>query len=63
MRAFEISKGFPAEERFALTRPAFARDCADIRSEEHEALAGDCDEIGRMLGAMIRNPGKLLVPG
>ena len=99
MEIFRLSKGFPAEERYALTsqirrssrsismnlREAwakrryeahfiskltdcdgknsetdtsldFARDCEYISDEQHEHLTSLCSEIGRMLGAMLRNP-------
>ena len=105
MRVFEISKQFPAEERFALTgqirrssrsvclnlREAwakrryeahfiskltdcdgensetessldFAGDCRYITSEDHAELTGLSQEIGRMLGSMIKNPASFLIP-
>jgi four helix bundle protein len=105
MRIFQISKRFPAEERFALTSqirrssrsvsmclreawskrryPAhfvskltncdgensetdtslgFARDCGYITAEEHHDLAGICEEVGKMLGAMINHPDPFLTP-
>ena len=39
----------------------FARDCGYISQEEHAVLVKLCEEIGRMLGSMIRNP-KPFVP-
>jgi len=39
----------------------FARDCGYITEEEHAELSGLCAEVGRMLGAMIRSPGKFLI--
>jgi four helix bundle protein len=100
---FEISKGFPPEERFALTtqirrssrsvclnlREAwakrryeahfiskltdcdgensetdssvdFARDCRYISAEEHQLLKGNCADIGRMLGQMMKSQSFLL---
>ena len=103
MRIFEVTKRFPAEERYALTgqlrrssrspcrslREAWAKrryekhfvskltdadgensetdtsldyayDCGYITDEEHAALTAECAEIGRMLGAMIKSPGKFL---
>jgi four helix bundle protein len=105
MKIFELSKRFPAEERFALTgqirrssrsvclnlREAwakrrydahftskltdcdgensetdssldFAKDCRYITSEEHTELTALCQEIGRMLGGMIKNPASFLIP-
>jgi four helix bundle protein len=103
MKVFELSKRFPAEERFALTsqirrssrsvclnlREAwakrryeahfvskltdcdgensetdssldFARDCSYITTEQHTELAVLSQEVGRMLGSMIKNPGSFL---
>ena len=102
---FNISRQFPAEERYALTgqgrrssrsvcqnlREAwakrryeahfvskltdcdgenaetdtcwdFARDCGYITSEEHGRMVALNREIGRMLGSMIKDPGKFLLP-
>jgi four helix bundle protein len=39
----------------------FAEDCRYITSEEHTELAALCQEIGRMLGSMIKNPGSFLI--
>ena len=103
MRVFDLSKGFPTEERFALTsqirrssrsvclnlREAwakrryeahfvskltdcdgedsetdssldFAKDSGYITAEVHLKLVSLCQEIGRMLGSMINNPGPFL---
>jgi four helix bundle protein len=103
MEIFELSKRFPAEERFALTtqirrssrsvclnlREAwakrryeahfvskltdsdgensetdssldFARDCEYISTEEHQALASKCGEIGRMLSGMMKKSSSFL---
>src|ERR1700694_4200403 len=38
----------------------FAEDCRYITSEEHTELAVLSQEIGRMLGSMIKNPGSFL---
>jgi four helix bundle protein len=105
MKIFEISKRFPAEERFSLTsqirrssrsvclnlREAwakrryeshfiskltdcdaensetntsldFALNCGYISAEEHRELVSRPEEVGRMLGDMIRNPEKFLLP-
>ena len=105
MEIFEISKRFPAEERYALTgqirrssrsismnlREAwakrryeahfiskltdcdgensetdtsldFARDCAYINDDQHQYLTGLSQEIGKMLGSMLRNPSSFLTP-
>jgi four helix bundle protein len=34
----------------------FARDCGYITDEQHKSLTDACSEIGKMLGAMIKNP-------
>ena len=41
----------------------FARDCGYISGEQHEQLAAQCAEVGRMLGGMIRKPGSFLAAG
>src|SRR5438309_10539714 len=32
----------------------FARDCRYVSSEQHRKLSFDCEEIGRMLGTMMK---------
>lgn len=104
MRVFELSKNFPAEERFALTSQIrrssrsvclnlreswakrryeahfiskltdcdgensetdssleFARDCRYITAEQYEELGSLSQEIGKMLGRMIKHPGPFLI--
>ena len=104
MEFFELSKTFPAEERYALTSQGrrssrsvsmnlreawakrryeahfiskltdcdgensetdttlnFARDCGYITDEKHRELTELNREIGKMLGAMIKNPQKFLL--
>jgi four helix bundle protein len=39
----------------------FALDCGCINHGQHESLTGHTREIGRMLGAMIRQPNKFLL--
>ncbi len=39
----------------------FARDCKYIRSDQHASLAALCEEIGKMLGSMIKNPDTFLI--
>ena len=39
----------------------FARDCGYISEEEHGELTRECAEIGKMLGAMMRNPKPFLI--
>jgi len=41
----------------------FARDCAYITVEVHKELTNMCQEIGKMLGAMIRQPQSFLIGG
>jgi four helix bundle protein len=36
----------------------YARDCKYLPTETHAQLLGQLDEVGRMLGAMIRGPEK-----
>ena len=105
MRIFEITKRFPKDEQYALTRqirrssrsvsmclheswskrryPAhfvskltdcdgensetdtsldFAKDCGSITDAEHQELADQCSEVGKMLGSMIDNPNPFLTP-
>jgi len=40
----------------------FATDCKYITSEQHGELVARCQEIGRMLGRMMKNPGPFLIP-
>jgi len=35
----------------------FAKDCRYITAEQHAKYVSLCDEIGKMLGSMIKNPG------
>lgn len=39
----------------------FAYRCGYISQDEFKRLRDQCDEIGRMLGAMIRNPASFLI--
>jgi four helix bundle protein len=39
----------------------FAMDCGYITMEQHVRLVGLCQEIGRMLGSMIKNPAPFLI--
>lgn len=39
----------------------FAKDCGYISTSKHVELTHGCAEIGRMLGAMIRNPKPFLL--
>ena len=104
MEIFEVSKTFPAEERYALTgqvrrssrsvcqnlREAwakrrypvhflskltdcdgensetdtcldFAKDCDYISAMKHADLVAQCEEVGKMLGGMMRNPRGFLI--
>jgi four helix bundle protein len=38
----------------------FAKDCGYITAECHKAPIALCQEVGRMLGSMIKNPGPFL---
>ena len=38
----------------------FAKDCGYITTAQHAQLTSLCQEIGRMLGSMIRNPKSFL---
>jgi four helix bundle protein len=40
----------------------FSKDCGYISADEHNDLTTRCAEVGRMLGAMIQNPGPFLPP-
>ena len=40
----------------------FARDCDYITLDQHSVLTATCREVGRMLGAMILEPGPFLIP-
>jgi four helix bundle protein len=39
----------------------FALDCGYITPQQHETLTAGCSEVGRMLGAMLRNPTPFLI--
>ncbi|PYS70085.1 MAG: diversity-generating retroelement protein bAvd family protein [Acidobacteria bacterium] len=39
----------------------FARDCKYITIDQHVKMAELCQEVGRMLGSMIRNPTTFLI--
>src|SRR5688572_663281 len=39
----------------------FAKDCGYIGESEHKELAAQCLRVGKMLGAMIRNPTPFLI--
>jgi len=39
----------------------FARDCGFITIDQHRALVLMSQEIGKMLGSMIKNPGPFLI--
>ena len=40
----------------------FSKDCEFITPDEHFELTGLCNEVGRMLGTMLRNPESFLIP-
>jgi four helix bundle protein len=71
MKIFEISKKFPPHFVSKLTdcdgensetdsSLDFAEDCTYITPNEYAELAVRCEEVGRMLGSMIKNPGSFL---
>jgi len=39
----------------------FALDCRYISSEQHASLVSCCEEVGKMLGSMMKNPAPFLV--
>ena len=39
----------------------FARDCCYISNREHRELVAICQEVGKMLGSIIRDPHKFLL--
>ena len=39
----------------------FARDCRYISSEQHASLVSCCEEVGKMLGSMMKNPAAFLI--
>ena len=39
----------------------FARDCGYITEQKHAELRAACEEIGKMLGSMLKNPGPFLL--
>ena len=39
----------------------FARDCGYISPTDHEQLRALCNEVGKMLGAMLSNPAPFLL--
>lgn len=48
------------ETRESQVRLGFARDCKYINIETHDRLYAKCEEVGKMLGSMIKNPEKFL---
>ena len=39
----------------------FARDCRYISPQQHATLAARCEEVGKMLGSMVKHPSPFLV--
>jgi four helix bundle protein len=39
----------------------FAKDCKYISGEQHANLVALCEEVGKMLGSMIKNPASFLM--
>lgn len=50
-----------AESNEPDTALDFAKDCGFIKPEDHEHLVTVCDEVRRMLGAMLNNPSPFLL--
>ena len=40
----------------------FARDCGYLSTENHKRLTNTCQQVGKMLGAMIQEPDGFLLP-
>ena len=41
----------------------FAHDCGYISDEQHAQLTSLSGEVGKMLGSMIKSPGRFLISG
>jgi hypothetical protein len=52
MQIFILSKKFPGRR---------TRDCGFISVEQHRELVLMCQEVGRMLGSMIKTPSAFLI--
>ena len=39
----------------------FAKDCGYITDQQHTELTAICNEIGKMLGSMLKNPAPFLI--
>ena len=39
----------------------FARDCGYLQLDQHNELSSRYEEVGKMLGSMIRNPEKFII--
>ena len=39
----------------------FARDCRYISPEQHASLVSSCEEVGKMLSSMMKNPTSFLI--
>ena len=39
----------------------FARDCAYLSPDDHGRLSGQAEEVGAMLGAMIKQPSPFVI--
>ncbi len=40
----------------------FAHDCGNVTDQQHTELVSKCEEVGKMLGAMINNSAPFLLP-
>ncbi len=72
MEIFEVSKGFPAEEKYSLIdqiRRSSRSVCTNLREawakRRYEAhfvsKLTDADEVGAMLGSMISDPSSFIL--
>jgi four helix bundle protein len=49
------------ENEETKTSLKFAKDCGYITEQEHKQLSAEALEVGKMLGSMIRDPGKFII--
>jgi four helix bundle protein len=67
MEIFELSRAWPAEERYSLTDADgengetdtwldYALDCKYLAVADHSRLTEENRAVGSMLGAMLNNP-------
>lgn len=56
-----MASGSERENSETDTSLDFAFDCRYFTQDQHQHLAELCAEIGRMLGAMLKNPEPFLI--